>query len=447
MFTTRNPGQKSPRNRRTIRTTAGLLSILAATTLMATACGGGAAAPSSNTPPADSTDPVTISFMEAMSSGAIKDSLAKITKDFTAKYPNITVDLQEQPDYSTLQTKINAQTAAGTPPTIAQVYGNWADEFAASKVIVPLDDYVSQSKDYPNFFDGIKKDLKLSDGKTWMWPFNKSVVVQYYNTTMVPQAPKTWNDFATAAKTASTGKVIGLSIDPGSTNGPAGGTALFEILAQANGDTVFADDGTPQFTKDGVVKALDFLKKMKADGSLALGSNYPGQVALGGQTGAFDISSVASFQFNKKAVGDKFAMGVAALPSGPSGTANQLAGTNIALFDKSTPAQKAAAWKFMQFLTSPEEMAYWSSTTGYLPVSRTAMDQQAFKDYVAKNAWVADATKQLDSATSLPPKSWVTKASGALSQAILDAINNGTDSKTALQKAQDAAAKAQKDAS
>ncbi|MBQ1444879.1 MAG: ABC transporter substrate-binding protein [Renibacterium sp.] len=426
---------------------AGLLATILSAALLATACGGGSAAPSSASVPADSTDPVTISFMEAMSSGALKDSLAKITKDFMAKNPNITVDLQEQPDYATLQTKINAQTAAGTPPTIAQVYGNWADEFANSKVIVPLEDYAAQSKDYGNFFDGVKKDLKLSDGKTWMWPFNKSVVVQYFNSTMVPTAPKTWDEFAVAAKQATAGNVVGLSIDPGNSSGPAGGTAWFEILAQSFGDPVFADDGTPQFTKDGAVKALDYFKDLKRAGALSLGTNYPGQVALGGQTGAFDISTVASYQFNKKAVGDKFSMGVAALPSGPSGAANQLAGTNIALFDKSTDAQKAAAWKFMQFLTSPEQMAYWSSTTGYLPVSKDTLNQPVFQDYVAKNPWVQDATKQLDSATSLPAKSWISKASGLLALAIQDAVNNGTEAKEALQKAQDAAVKAQQDAS
>ncbi len=426
---------------------AGLLATILSAALLATARGGGSAAPSSASVPADSTDPVTISFMEAMSSGALKDSLAKITKDFMAKNPNITVDLQEQPDYATLQTKINAQTAAGTPPTIAQVYGNWADEFANSKVIVPLEDYAAQSKDYGNFFDGVKKDLKLSDGKTWMWPFNKSVVVQYFNSTMVPTAPKTWDEFAVAAKQATAGNVVGLSIDPGNSSGPAGGTAWFEILAQSFGDPVFADDGTPQFTKDGAVKALDYFKDLKRAGALSLGTNYPGQVALGGQTGAFDISTVASYQFNKKAVGDKFSMGVAALPSGPSGAANQLAGTNIALFDKSTDAQKAAAWKFMQFLTSPEQMAYWSSTTGYLPVSKDTLNQPVFQDYVAKNPWVQDATKQLDSATSLPAKSWISKASGLLALAIQDAVNNGTEAKEALQKAQDAAVKAQQDAS
>ena len=113
------------------------------------------------------------------------------------------------------------------------MYGDWAAEYAEAEVIVPLESYLAESDQYDDFFDGIKADMKLPDGKTWMWPFNKSVVVQYYNTDLVHAAPTTWEEFATVAKKVSTGKVVALSIDPGSSAAPAGGTAVFEILAEA----------------------------------------------------------------------------------------------------------------------------------------------------------------------------------------------------------------------
>lgn len=423
--------------------------MLVAGALLLTGCssgsaagGAGSASTAGAVPTLDSNTKVTISFMEAMSSGAQKAALAKMTQDFMAKNPNVTVQLQEQPDYGTLQTKINAQAAAGSPPTIAQVYGNWADEMAASQVIVPLDAYVATSNQYPTFYNGIKRDLKLSDGKTWMWPFNKSVVVQYYNTTMIPTAPKTWDEFATVAKQVSTGNVVAISIDPGSSTSPAGGTSWFEILAESFGDKVFADDGTPQFTKPGVVKALDYLVSLKKANALALGTKYPGQAALGNQTGAFDVSSVASYPFNLQAVGGKFQMGVAPLPAGTATTANQLAGTDIALFASATDQQKAAAWAYMQFLTSPDEISYWCVQTGYLPPYPDALKSPVMTDYLAKNPWVTQVAAQLDQASPLPPKSWVNKASGALSTAIMDAVNGTSSSTDALTKAQAAAEKA-----
>lgn len=419
--------------------------LVAGSMVLLSACSGSTAGSTPSASALPSLDPskqTTITFMEAMSSGAQQAALKKMTADFEAQHPNVTVQLQEQPNYGALQTKITAQVAANSAPTIAQVYENWADELSSSNVIVPLDDYVASSKDYKDFYSGIQADMKLRDGKNWMWPFNKSVVVQYYNESLVPKAPATWDEFAQTAKSVSKNGVVALSIDPGSETSPAGGTALFEILAESFGTPVFAKDGTPQFDSDAAKKALNYLVDLKKSNALALGTNYPGQTALGNQTGAFDVSSVASYPFNQKAVGGKFVMGVAPLPAGTAKTANQLAGTNIAMFSSADDQQKAAAWAYMQFLTSPAEMAYWASQTGYLPVVKTAMDEQAMKDYLAKNPWVGDVVKQLDTATPLPPVSYVNKASGALSTAISSAVNGTASVDDALAQAQAAGKKA-----
>ncbi|SDS21010.1 ABC transporter substrate-binding protein [Microlunatus soli] len=424
----------------------GLGSAASAVGLSACGNGGASSADSSSVPSGDPDAKVTITFMEAMAAGAQKEALVKITKDFMAANPNITVKLEEQPDYGTLQTKISAQTGAGEPPTIAQVYGNWAAEYAEAEVIVPLDAYIAESPQYNDLFDGIKADLQLPDGKTWMWPFNKSVVVQYYNTDLVKEAPSSWDEFATVAKKVSTGDVVALSIDPGSSAAPAGGTALFEILAEGNGDPVFGTDGTPQFTKPGVVQALEYLVDLKKAGALALGKDYPGQVALGAEKGAFDLSSVASYPFNLEAVGDKFTLGVGQLPPGAKKPANQLAGTNIALFAQADENQKAAAWKYLQFLTEPAQQAYWSAQTGYLPVCQQATKEKAFTAYAKKAPFVTEATEQLNTATSLPPQKWINACSGFLSVAIQQAVGQGKDPAAVLKTAQASADKAKKQA-
>jgi len=420
------------------------LGALALTTPVLAACSspGTPTAPPSGDPDAK----VTINFMHAMSSGALKPALQTIVDAFTAANPNITIQLTEQPNYGQLRAQIEAQTAAGAPPTIAQVYGDWAADYAASGVIVNLDEYAKQSGQWDDFFTGVQDDLKLTDGKVWMWPFNKSVMVQYYNSELVKQAPTTWDEFAATAAEVSTGKVIALSIDPGDASAPAGGTQLFEALAEAFGDGAFADDGTPTFDNEGSVKALQFLVDLKQKNALALGKNYPGQQALGSQTGAFDVSSVASYQYNLQAVGGKFELGVATMPKGTVKVGNIMAGTNVALFETDDANVKAAGWKFMQFLASPEQQAQWAVATGYLPVHKKALDESVFTDHVAKTPWVADATRQLDDSQSLPPAKWVQEASGKLSTAITDAVN-GADVTETLKKAQEAALKVQKDAS
>lgn len=440
---------------------------LAASAVGLSGCGsiptaGGASAPTSGEPSSssagsasanpgtggsdDAGGKVTISFLAAMSSAPQRAALAKITKDFMAANPDIVVDLQEQPDDSSLHTTISRQIAAGRPPTIAEVQEDWAAEYAASKVIVPLDAYIAKAQQYEDFYDGIKADLQLPDQKSWMWPFSASVAVLYYNADLVPEPPKTWDEFARVATSVSKGDVVGLTIDPGSSAAPGGGTALLEILAQAFGDPVFTPDGTPQFTKPSAIKALQYLVNLKKARALTLGKNDPGQAALARRTGAFDISSVADYPDILKAVGQKVRLGVAQLPTGPGGmAANQLLGRNIVLFEAADHDQKAAAWKYMQFLTQPAQQAYWSVRTGYLPVCQQATLQKSFKNHAATAPFLAVATQQLNTATPLPPVKWVGDCSGYLAVAIQQAVGQGKDPAAALRAAQASAEKAKLD--
>ena len=70
------------------------------------------------------------------------------------------------------------------------------------------------------------------------------------------------------------------------------------------------------------------------------------------------------------------AYGNCQLPAGEAGSISVLGGENIAMFNG---ANKDAAWKFMQFMTSPfaeEEMA----KCGQIPVNKTALESETVKN-------------------------------------------------------------------
>lgn len=380
----------------------------------------------------------TVTFMEAMSSGTLRSSMETLTKRFEKRHPDIDVKLQVEPDYTTLRNKETAALSAGKPPTIGQAYSDWAATYAKSNVIVPLDQYATKS-DVAALYPGVAGDLYLPGHKLYMWPFNKSVVIQYYNTTMLKKkhlaAPKTWDEFATTAKKLSGDGTVGIAIDPGNSAGPAGGEAWYEILAAANGTPVFAADGTPRFTSDAAVKAMKYLVGLKKAGALSLGKNYPGQVALGAGKGAFDVSSVASYFYNKAAVKGRFPMGTAPLPTGADGTpANQLAGTNIVMFGKASDAERTAAWTYLKFLTSAGSQAYWASHSGYLPVTPAALPKMT--DFIKANPYQKFAAETLTTAKADPPYPWVTEAQGELAVAMTSALTGRQSPAAALADAQ-----------
>jgi ABC-type glycerol-3-phosphate transport system substrate-binding protein len=383
---------------------------------------------------------VTINFMEAMSGGSLKGALAHLTTQFEQANPNITVNLEESPDYTTLEKNEKDAISAKKAPTIGQVYEGWAADYARSGVIDPLDSYTGGANGaaLTSLYSGVRDDLKLCDGKTWMWPFNKSVYVNFYNQNMLTAAgqsvPTTWDQYATAAKAVSKNGVVGITIDPGGKGAPTPGLIWYEILADSYGTPVFDKNGMPQFNSANAVRAMQYLADMKKAGSLAVGTNYPGETALGAQKGLFDISSVAGYSYESAAVAGRFPMGTSDLPAGPAGPANQMNGTNIVVFDQASAAEKQAAWKYMQFLSSAQSQAYWATQTGYLPVTPAALTQMSA--FLAKNPWMTTAAQALQHSSGTVPVPWADDAQGELAVALTDVLTSGTSPKDALAKAQ-----------
>ncbi len=391
---------------------------------------------SSNGVHAKTTGPVTITFMETMIGGAQKPAIQHLTDEFEAANPNITVTLEGSPNYETLQQNEKDAVAAKKAPTIGQAYESSVADFANSGVIDPLNGYVGNSA--AQLYQGVRNDLKLCDGNTWMWPFSKSVYVNFYNPTMLKAAsltePTTWDQYAANAKAVSKDGVTGISIDPGGAGDISSGVVWFEILAQADGTPVFDKDGQPQFNSAAAVKAMQYLLDLKKSGALATGKGYPGETALGAGKGLDDISSIAGYSYEQKAVGNRFPLATSDLPAGPSGKANQMNGGNLVIFSQASAEQKAAAWKYMQFLSSPASQAYWSTQTGYVPVTPQALTQMT--SFTSANPWMITAANALQESSGSVPAPWGDKTQYELGIALSSVLESGVDPKSALDKAQ-----------
>jgi len=418
----------------------------------AAGCAGGGAAGSpaatgSVSPAPAVTGPVTITFDEAMSSGAQKTTLEKLVSEFEATNPDITVKLSASANYGALLTKEKAEVAAGSAPTIAQVYESWAADYANSQVIVPISALAGSDRpaQLSGFYAGVAKDLYLPDGKLWEWPFNKSLQVIFYNQDLLTArgvgVPATWDQFAEALKKTTGGGVTGITIDPGGTSGVTSGEEWLEEMAAADGAPVYGADGAPRFTSPQAVAALQYLIDLKNAGALATGTNYPGETALGGRKGLADLSSSAGYYYENQAVGGKFKLTTTGLPKGSVGAAAMMAGTNLVVFSSASAQQKAAAWTFMQYLTTAPVQAQWAAATGYYPVTAQSLTDPAMTAYLAQNPWVSSTITSLDSAITDPPYSWVTKCGTYLSAAIQAGLS-GTSAASAMSTAQNACAAA-----
>jgi multiple sugar transport system substrate-binding protein len=133
------------------------------------------------------------------------------------------------------------------------------------------------------------------------------------------------------------------------------------------------------------------------------------------------------------------------LPSGTSGSADEMAGANLVVFASATTEQKAAAWRFLQYLSGPVEQAAWASATGYYPVTSQALTEPSMASYLKQNPWVSATITGLNTAITDPPYSWVTQCGIDLSTAISAALS-GTSASSALSTAQSACTTAKSNA-
>ena len=72
-----------------------------------------------------------------------------------------------------------------------------------------------------------------------------------------------------------------------------------------------------------------------------------------------------------------------------------IGGASLVSFKGINDEQKQAAWKFMEYLTSPEMSGRWSRFTGYFAPRKQAYDLPEMKEYLAKDKNAEVALSQL----------------------------------------------------
>ncbi|HYU71868.1 MAG TPA: extracellular solute-binding protein, partial [Ktedonobacteraceae bacterium] len=203
--------------------------IVMITMLLLSACGGSSGSTTSSNSSLgpgelDSNKQYNVSFWEAFATGANKTTLEELTQQYMKARPNVKVSLQAYDSYPTLKTKLTAAIAAGKPPTISQVYEEWATQFQQSSAITSLEPFIKgknglSQKDLADFYPTMLKDGQIN-GTQYMLPFSKSVIVLYYNADALRQLglnpPATVNDLVIdlAKATRPDGSQWGLSYTP-----------------------------------------------------------------------------------------------------------------------------------------------------------------------------------------------------------------------------------------
>ena len=346
---------------------------------------------------------------------AVGGSLTKIVDgmvdQFEAQNPDINVNAIYAGNYNDARVKALAALQSGSPAQLSVMFSIDIHELRNLEAIVAFDDVVStnEEREWLNSFYPALMENGNADGKTWGVPFQRSTIVMYYNKDMFRAAgldpempPTTWEEFISMGQKLTQKDGSG-TVQQWGAMIPSTGYPywMFGALTKQNSEVLMNQAGTETyFDKPGVVEALEYWQDlgnkhaMMPKGMIEWGTlrqNFLDEktAIMWHSTGNLTtVKNKASFDF-----------GVAKLP-GNKELGSPTGGGNFYIFKDSTDEEKKAALKFVKFMTSAEQAAHWSKSTGYMGVGPSAYETETLKAYLKTFPPAAVARDQLTHATA-----------------------------------------------
>lgn len=332
---------------------------------------------------------VEIEFWHAMSSRH-QENLQVLLDKFHEENPDITVVATYQGRYSDLEAKIGASVVAGTLPTIAQVYENWVTPIA--EILVPIGNYMT-AEEQADIIDGLVPSNTYNGVLTTV-PFNKSIMVLYYDAGVIETPPATWAEFVQMAMDLSVDTDGDGVIDRYGVGTQLNAEHFLNFLSQAGG-TILNEDWTEVAINNAAgLAAAEHIAAFQPYTFVTseyLSNHFPLACSM------FIDTSAGYYYNNQAAVNAETTMGVARVPAGPGGQSSMIQGTNLAVFgtENWTQEQIDAAVAFAKFLIRADNTVFWAIRSGYQPVTKSAYETQEWVDFVEENPYQQAMSAQM----------------------------------------------------
>jgi sn-glycerol 3-phosphate transport system substrate-binding protein len=284
-----------------------------------------------------------------------------------------------QGDYFEGLAKLRVALAAGEPPALSHVVGEVVPYLAEAGVLEELDDY-----------PGVRSlDVLPELGQAGSWlggaerplvalPFNRSTPIAYLNGELFATrpAPRTWEELRETARALTVRTAAGTARY--GFGCPVNWWFWVALVGQAGGQVV-EKDGRVSLGDEAGVRALSFWQTLVGrDRTMKPppGRDYnaweqTNQDFLAGRA-AMIWTSTAFLKYLEENA--RFPVVAAPLPRGTT-QAVPTGGTHWVILKAAPAEEKAAAYRFLMFMHRPQQVIDWATRTGYIPVTRGAIDQ------------------------------------------------------------------------
>jgi sn-glycerol 3-phosphate transport system substrate-binding protein len=343
----------------------------------------------------------------------VEGKLAREMQNVVGRFNKSQAEVEVVPVYtgSYDETKIKSQAAinAGKPPAVALMSANFVLEFKLNDQIVPVEDYLGKEGEtaeqfLSDFWPALHGNAMV-DGKLYAIPFHNSTPLLYYNAEHFKEAgldpakpPQTWAEFAEAAKKLT--KRNGDRVERWGLMMPSGYDYLGWLISaftMSNGGMYFNPvyGGEVYYDHPSTLGAVKFWHDaVFAHKVMPQGVTEAKEVSTSffAGTASMVVLSTGSLSFIRENMKSPYQ--VAFVPRNVR-NAVPIGGASLITFKGLTSEQQQAAWKFMSWITSAEELGSWSRFTGYFAPRKSSYELAEMKDFVAKNPDALVALKQI----------------------------------------------------
>lgn len=343
----------------------------------------------------------TITFWHAMGA-QLGATLESLVNEFNAQSPDVIVKAEYQGNYAALSQKLVGALVARKPPTVAQVYGNWAAEYIDGNELVPVEKFVKgpngmSALEVEDIWEGLRAGC-MFNGVWYTMPFNKSVYVLVYNKDAfkaagIAKPPADWQELLAAANALTIregDKIVryGIGLRPN--------VDIFATFFFSAGGEWLDAKGKVNVNSPAGVKALQYMNDLLNKYKVAY--YVPGYIDadFGAGKVAMYLTTSPGLSYTAESVAGKFDWSAAPLPYAEAKyKATPVAGTDLAIFSKATEAEQQAAWKFVKWMVEPRQTAKWAIGTSYIPVRKSAMYLETMKKWFAEHPREEQSLQQL----------------------------------------------------
>ncbi len=378
--------------------------------LILSSCHGKKALPEFVMPTEFDDNEINITFWAKNDTNKVQQEIyAKAVERFNTYYPNINVEITHYRDYTEIYSDVIKNISTQTTPNVCIAYPDHVAAYLEGEnIVVSLDDLMIDSKyglggssiKYNSILKNNVVEKFLEEGKIddkyYTLPFQRSTEALYINKDYVERLGYTipdivswdfiWEVCAKALEEKEENKniypLIYKSVD----------NMTIQLLKQKN--IPYTSDEKEIFlfkdeVKDMMLEFQGYAKNKYFE--IFNRVSYPGNhfnrgnciFAIDSTAGATWMGGDAPLQEIPENERVDFETVVRPIPQVDVEHPQMISqGPSICVFNKTNPQEVLASWLFAQFLLNDETQIAYSQTEGYLPVTKTAIESDTFKNYL-----------------------------------------------------------------